>query len=60
MFNSSFNPDLVVPKPIGSEWIWVCKECEIPIIIANRKYYWGCDCHKSTILSDEPVDNSVD
>jgi hypothetical protein len=39
------NNKLVKPKAIGLQWVWVCKECETPIIVANRRYFWACSCH---------------
>lgn len=43
----------VKPKPINYYWAWVCIKCESPLIKAGRKYYWGCDCNKSLILSED-------
>lgn len=43
----------VKPKPINLQWVWVCIKCETPIVVIHGKFFYGCDCNKSLILSED-------
>jgi hypothetical protein len=51
--------NFIKPKALNLQWVWVCKVCETPIVTADGRYYWACDCHTRQMplaLEDETKD----